>query len=176
MIFSRAEKKLGWWPKERLILVGLNKCLFFFVYVYLWERQSVSGEGAERERGRHRIWNKLQALSCQHRARCGPWTREQPDHDLGWSRMLNWLSHPGTAVPLLISWGTLVLRGGDDHHWMGKQSGLVTRVHAGALALPLSDNVTRAKLLRESGSPPGHHFYSILLTKVAWNSSRPEAL
>ena len=56
--------------------------------------------GGGSERGRHRIWNRLQALSCQHRAWCGARTHGPRDHDLSWSRMLNWLSHPG-ALPYL---------------------------------------------------------------------------
>ena len=47
------------------------------------------------ERGRHRIWNRLQALSCQHRARCGARTHGPRDHDLSRSRPLNRLSQPG---------------------------------------------------------------------------------
>ena len=51
--------------------------------------------GRVRERGRHRIWNRLQALNCQHRALHGARTHELWDHDLSWSRTLNQLSHPG---------------------------------------------------------------------------------
>ena len=54
------------------------------------ERAQV-GEG-QRERGRHRIGSRLQALRCQHRAQRGAWTHKQWDHDL----MLNQLSHAGT--------------------------------------------------------------------------------
>ena len=53
----------------------------------------MSGGGAEREGDR--IWSRLQALSCQHRARCGAQTHELWDHDLGQSQTLNQLSHPG---------------------------------------------------------------------------------
>ena len=48
-----------------------------------------------RERGRHRICSRLQALSCQHRAWHGARTHEPQDHALSWSRTLNRLSHPG---------------------------------------------------------------------------------
>ena len=48
-----------------------------------------------RERGRHRIWSRLQALSCQYRAQHGAWTHEPWDHDLSWIQMLTCLSHPG---------------------------------------------------------------------------------
>ena len=47
------------------------------------------GKG-QRERGRHRIWSRLQTLSCQHRAGCGAWTHEPQYHDL---------SHPGGCSP-----------------------------------------------------------------------------
>ena len=74
---------------------------FSNVYLFLRERkkQSTSRRGAER--GRHRIWSRLLALSCQHRARCGARTHKPWDHDPSWSRMLNWLSHPG--APTLIT-------------------------------------------------------------------------
>ena len=49
-----------------------------------------------RERGRHRIRNRLQVPSCQHTAWHVAWTHEPWDHDLSQSRMLNRLSHPGT--------------------------------------------------------------------------------
>ena len=67
------------------------------MFIYIWERQkqrqSTSRRGAEREGDR--IWSRLQALSCQHRAWCRAWTHKQWAHDLSRSQMLNWLSHPG---------------------------------------------------------------------------------
>ena len=57
------------------------------------------GGGGGLERGRHRIWNRLQALSCQHRAPCRAWTPGPWDHDPSRSRPLNRLSHPGTPGP-----------------------------------------------------------------------------
>ena len=52
----------------------------------------MSRGGSEREKGRHRIPSRLQALSCQHRARCGAQIHRPRDHDLSQS----WtLSHPG---------------------------------------------------------------------------------
>ena len=64
------------------------------------ERQHEWGRG--RERRRHRIQSRLQALSCQHRARSRARIHEPRDHDLSRSQMLNRLSHPGTPGPLLI--------------------------------------------------------------------------
>ena len=63
------------------------------ILIFLRERRSANKRGAER--GRHRIRNRLQALSCQHRARCGARTHEPRDHDLSRCRTLNLLSHPG---------------------------------------------------------------------------------
>ena len=75
--------------------------LFYFILmlIYFWERQTECKLGRGRERGRHRIWSRLQALSCQHRARHGARTHEPYDHDLSWSQMLNRLSHPGATPP-----------------------------------------------------------------------------
>ena len=63
------------------------------------ERQSMSG-GRGRERGKQRIWGRLQTRSCQHRAWCEAWTEEPWDHDLSWSWCLtDW----ATQAPLI--WG-----------------------------------------------------------------------
>ena len=77
--------------------------LFFNVFfIYFWERAETECEWVGgRERGRHRIPSRLQALSCQHGARCGARTHRPWDHDLSWSRTLNRLSHPG--APSLFS-------------------------------------------------------------------------
>ena len=76
----------------------------FNVYSYFWERK------------KHRIWSRLQALSCQHRAWCGAQTHELWDHDLSQSRMPDWLSHPGApptdmfkvfySFPTLSDWSS----------------------------------------------------------------------
>ena len=75
---------------------------FFYIYLFLRERESASRGGAERERGRNRIWSRLQALSCQHRARCGAWSHGLCDHDLSWSWTLNRLSHPGAPLDSIL--------------------------------------------------------------------------
>ena len=52
----------------------ITSSLFLFFKIFERERLRASeraGEGRGRERGRHRIRNGLQALSGQHRARCG---------------------------------------------------------------------------------------------------------
>ena len=59
------------------------------------ERETEHEQGRGRERGRHRIPSRLQALSCQHRARRGARTHGPRDHDLSRSQTLNRLSHPG---------------------------------------------------------------------------------
>ena len=43
----------------------------FFKHLFILERQNMSGGEAERDRGRHRIGSRLQALSCQHRPHRG---------------------------------------------------------------------------------------------------------
>ena len=69
------------------------------MFIYSWERDRQTehewARGRERERGRHRIPGRLQALSYQHRARSEARTHEPWDHDLSWSWTLNRLSHPG---------------------------------------------------------------------------------
>ena len=66
------------------------------------EIQSVSGGGAEKERETQKL-KQLQAQSCQHRAQWGAQTHEPWDHDLSWSRMLNWLSHPGAPFVCFLN-------------------------------------------------------------------------
>ena len=63
----------------------INSLFFFFlVFIYLLLRETKTehewGKGGER--GRHRIWSRLQAPSCQHRAQRRAWTLEPRDHDL----------------------------------------------------------------------------------------------
>ena len=79
---------------------------FLNVYLFLRQRETKHERGRVRERGRHRIRSRLQALSCQHRARCrarthGPW-----NHDLSQSQTLNQLNHPGAPTS---SWSTNLL-------------------------------------------------------------------
>ena len=63
----------------------------FNVYLFLKERKTEDEQGRGIERGRHRIRRRLQALSCQERARHGDQTHELGDHDLSQSLMLNQL-------------------------------------------------------------------------------------
>ena len=81
-----------------------NNLLIHFIYFLMLfererERANMSGGGAERDRDRDRVWSRLQAPSCQHRARRGAWTQELREHNLSWRQTLNQLSHPG--VPML---------------------------------------------------------------------------
>ena len=81
-----------------------------FLLIFETERDRAwAGEG-QRDRGRHRMWNRLQALSCQHRAQCRVWTPELWDHDLSRSQMLNWLSHPGAWARFLKKYFTRTWR------------------------------------------------------------------
>ena len=43
--------------------------LHLFIFEWQWETEHKWGRG--RERRRPRIWSRLQALNCQHRAQCG---------------------------------------------------------------------------------------------------------
>ena len=66
------------------------------MFIYFWDRERQSMNEGGSERGRNRIWSRLQAPNYQHRA----WRRAQThrpwDHVLSRSRTLNQLSHPGT--------------------------------------------------------------------------------
>ena len=70
----------------------------FFVLMFVFERERASEQRRGRGRGRHRIWSRLQGLSCQHRAWHGTQTHDPWDHDLSQSRTLNRLSHPGAPI------------------------------------------------------------------------------
>ena len=50
-----------------IFILKVVLCLFIFER----QRETEHEQGRGRERRRHRIGSKLQALSCQHRARCG---------------------------------------------------------------------------------------------------------
>ena len=71
---------------------------FSMFYLFLGQRETEHERGRGREGGRRRIGNRLQSLSCKHRARRGARTPGPRDHDLSGSRMLNRLSHPGTPL------------------------------------------------------------------------------
>ena len=87
----------------------LQICYFFLIFlmfIYFWDRERPSMNGGGSERGRHRIWNRLQALSCQHSARRGARPQGLRDHDLSRSRPLNRLSHPGAPMAEFFKAGT----------------------------------------------------------------------
>ena len=67
---------------------------FFDVYLFLKERETECehGRGAEKETQNPK---RIQALSCQHRARRGARTGKPRDHDLSRSQRPTRLSHPG---------------------------------------------------------------------------------
>ena len=70
-----------------------NKFLFF-LNVYFWDRDREPLHEGERgrERGRHKIWGRLQAVSCHHEAWRRAWTYEPRDRDLSQNWTLNQLS------------------------------------------------------------------------------------
>ena len=94
----------GW--RVSFIPLTLSFFNFFFKFIYLLLRERErehTNWGRDRER-RHRIWSRLQALSCQPRGRRGARTHEPWDRDLSLSQTLNRLSPPG-APPSLSKWG-----------------------------------------------------------------------
>ena len=95
---------------------------FFLMFINFWERDSMNGGGSER--GRHRIWSRLQALSCQHRVRCGARTHGPWDHDLSRCWMLNRLSHPGAAPTWRKNfyWEELVIDSHGKYQCLGKRT------------------------------------------------------
>ena len=81
--------------------------LIFFLtfYLFLRQRETEHERGWGRERGRHRIRSRLQALSCQPRARCGARTHGPRDRDLA---EVGRLTDCATQAP---QYCTLFLRG-----------------------------------------------------------------
>ena len=76
--------------------------LFVFnVYLFLRQRETERELGRGREKGRHRIWNKLQALSCQHKA----WVSTKPDVGL---KLTNCKIMTWAEVGCLTDWATQV--------------------------------------------------------------------
>ena len=77
----------------------LTSVVCFFKYLFIFEREGDRAwVGRDREKGRHRIWSRLQALSCQHRARRWAWT-----HDceiIIWAEV-RYLTNWATQVPLV---------------------------------------------------------------------------
>ena len=72
------------------------KKIFFYVLFLFESKRDRAGEGeGQNQRERHTIPNRLQALSCQHRAPHRAQTHRLRDHDLSRSRTPNRLSHPG---------------------------------------------------------------------------------
>ena len=87
-------------PTELSRHLVIDTIFFLFdVYLFLRHRETEHEWRRVRETGRHRIWNRLQAPSYQHRARCGARTHGVWDHDLSRSRSRNRLSHPGAPTP-----------------------------------------------------------------------------
>ena len=93
MVHSQGKKKEeinNTVPEEarmlELVGKGFISLSFFFLtflfILFLRQRETEHERGMGRERGRHRIGNRLQALSCQHRARRGAQTHRPRDHDL----------------------------------------------------------------------------------------------
>ena len=78
-----------------------NVCLFIYLFI-LRQRETEHEQGRDRERGKHRIKSRLQALSCQHRAWCRARTHKLWDCDLSQSWTLNQLSHPRAPLMFIL--------------------------------------------------------------------------
>ena len=97
-------KCLSLFKKNSCIHFSHHHGSFIFLSLFIFERERErkrehSRGGAEREGDR--IWSRLQAMSCRHRAWCGARTQELWDQDLRRSWMFNRLSHPGTPNVLI---------------------------------------------------------------------------
>ena len=69
------------------------------MFIYFWERERARAQAKEAQKeGRYRIWRRLQALSCQHRAQRGAQINKLWDHDQSRIRTFNQLSHPGAPI------------------------------------------------------------------------------
>ena len=101
--------------------------IFFNVYLFLRQRETEHERGRVRERGRHRTWNRLQALSSQHRAQCGARTHIPWDRDLSWSRPLNRLSHPGAPRFFLRCLSYYYWEMLPENIWLNTEGGLSLR-------------------------------------------------
>ena len=67
---------------RREVLLSFLFSFFFSKFIYFGDRERLHEWGRGRERGRHRIGNRLQALSHQPRARRGARTPGPRDRDL----------------------------------------------------------------------------------------------
>ena len=87
------------WPMEPGRDLSKSQSNYFFnVYLFLKEREIGCEWGRSRERRWHRIRNRFQALSCQHRAWRGARTHEPGDQDL----TRRWLLNRATQVPQVL--------------------------------------------------------------------------
>ena len=75
-----------YWMKDQMEVFSFFKKKFFLMFIYFWESDTEHEWGRSRVRGRHRIWGRVQAPSCQHRARHGARAHKQWDHALSRSQ------------------------------------------------------------------------------------------
>ena len=97
------------WPERKSAAQPTEPLRGPYIYSFLRDRDRTwAGEG---QREGETIWSRLQVLSCQQRALHMAWTHKPWDQDLSWSWSLNWLSHPGTPVRLLLISSRIVQTG-----------------------------------------------------------------
>ena len=86
--------------KNSPLLLPVLSLPHFFKKNYLFLIETEHNWGRGRERRRHRIQSglRLQAPSCQHRARHGARTHKPRDHDLSQSQTLILMNHPSAHL------------------------------------------------------------------------------
>ena len=68
-------------PWRVLLLALWTNEVFFNVYLFLRDRETEHEQRVGRERGKHRLGSRFQALSCQRRAQRGARTHKPRDRD-----------------------------------------------------------------------------------------------
>ena len=125
---------------------------------YFWDRETECEWGRGRERGRHRIWSRLQAPSHHHRAQHRAQTHVQRDHDLSQSRTLNGLSHPGAPhVTLVVKWEQEL----QTNNWLSSNLHLCSTSVTHIVNLGISINTLNYEALTSSILPWDHHLLPV---------------
>ena len=95
------------WQEQSQLFMPKSLKFFFSTFIYFWDRERQEDERARgRERGRHRIGNRLQALSHQPRARRGARTHGPRDRDLAEvGRLTDWATQAPPYSSILMCFG-----------------------------------------------------------------------
>ena len=68
------------------------------MFINFWQRDRAWAGEQQRER---ETQNPKQAPGSELESQMQGWNSELWDHDLSWSWMLNWLSHPGAPIIII---------------------------------------------------------------------------